>query len=165
MSWTKAIPPKMLHDHFGVYQGNWMPEMERCWIDFDRGYQVCSRMIKTEFGNVEHATITRLNESGSEFTINTGGSAPIGWNEKMMIKNELFGKNRFAIEVYPKEKNLVDVTDTYHLWVFDKKKEMPFGIHPKEHVPAINRGYSISQQEVAELQKLMDRQKAVPDKS
>lgn len=57
-----------------------------------------------------------------------------------MIKNELFGENRFAIEVYPKQDKLVDITDTYHLCVFDKKFEMPFGIHPKEYQKAINRG-------------------------
>lgn len=65
---------------------------------------------------------------------------PIGWSEKMMIKNEIFGEDRVAIEVYPKQKNLVDSADVYHLWVFDKKFEMPFGIHPREYRKAINRG-------------------------
>ena len=150
MAWIKAIPPKMLNDKFGIYTGNWMPEMDRCWMDFERGYQVTSRLIRTKFGNVEHAAITRLSKTG-EFEINAGGSSPIGWAEKMAIKNELFGENRFAIEVYPKQDRLVDVTDTYHLWVFDKKFEMPFGIHPKEHVKAINRGASITQEELKEL--------------
>ena len=49
---------------------------------------------------------------------------------KMEIKNELFGENRAAIEVYPKEKNLVDVMDVYHLWVFPKEFDLPFGLHP-----------------------------------
>lgn len=152
MAWVKGVPPKMLHDQLGVYNGLWMPEMDRCWMDFERGYQVCSRLIKTKFGNVEHATITRIRKDASEkFTINMGGSAPIGWAEKMMIKNELFGENRFAIEVYPKQDKFIDVTDTYHLWVFDKKLEMPFGIHPKEHVKAVNRGASMTEAEMLEL--------------
>lgn len=101
MAWTKGIAPKMMHDQLGVYQGNWMPEMDRCWMDYDRGYQVCSRLIRTKFGKVEHVTITRIRtDSSEEFTINTGGSAPIGWTEKMMIKNDLFGENRFAL-TYP----------------------------------------------------------------
>lgn len=152
MAWTKSIPPKMLHDNFGVYQGNWMPEMDRCWMDFDRGYQVCSRLIRTKFGKVEHVTIIRINtDPDHDFVLNTGGAAPIGWAEKQMIKDELFGKNRFAIEVYPKEDRLVDVTDTYHLWVFDKKVNMPFGIHPKEHVKAINRGAGMNATEIESL--------------
>ena len=69
----------------------------------------------------------------------------------MQIKNELFGENRFAIEVFPKQKNLVDVCDVYHLWVFDKKVDMPFGIAPKEYQKAINRGYSVSEADVEKL--------------
>ncbi|MER2027337.1 MAG: hypothetical protein ABS874_08900, partial [Lachnospiraceae bacterium] len=58
------------------------------------------------------------------------GESDLPWAVKMEIKNELFGENRTAIEVYPKAKKLVDVMDVYHLWVFPKEFEMPFGIHP-----------------------------------
>lgn len=61
---------------------------------------------------------------------------------KQEIKNELFGNNRTAIEVFPKDKNLVDVMNVYHLWIFSKDFEMPFGIHPtKDKQPrTIQRG-------------------------
>lgn len=160
MAWVKGIPPKMMHDTLGIYQGLWMPEMDRCWMDYERGYQVCSRLIRTKFGNVEHVTITKIRKEG-EPIIATGGTRPIGWNEKMQIKNELFGENRFAIEIYPKQDRLVDVTDTYHLWVFDKKTDMPFGIHPKEHIKAVNRGYSITQDEMLTLQQEMQKRGSV----
>ena len=152
MTWVKSIPPKMMHEQFGVFNGLWMKEMDRAWKDCERGYDVCSRMIYTkQWGNVEHVTICRITEN----TINMGGSAPIGWAEKMMIKNELFGEDRFAIEVYPKQKFLVDVTDTYHLWVFGAKYDMPFGIHPKEYKKAINRGATFYEEDMVELQKHM----------
>ncbi len=151
MAFVKAIPPKMFHEQFGIYHGQWLPEMDRCWEDYERGYSVCSRMIRTkQFGCVEHVTITRHHEHGGPI-INQGGSAPIGWSEKMMIKNELFGENRFAIEVYPKQDKLVDVADVYHLWVFDKKLEMPFGIHPKEFQKAINRGATFYEEDMEAL--------------
>ena len=154
MSWVKAIPPKLMHDKLGIYQGLWMPEMDRCWEDYDRGYSVCSRMINTkQWGNVEHVTITRHNPEG--IVISSGGSNPIGWSEKMMIKNELFGEDRFAIEVYPKQEMLVDVTDTYHLWVFGKKYDMPFGIHPKEYKKAINRGATFFPEDYEALTQVM----------
>ena len=157
MAFVKGIPPKMMHDKLGIYNGLWMPEMDRCWMDYDRGYQVCSRLIKTKFGNVEHVTINRM-RGKDEPLITTDGTRSISWNEKMMIKNELFGENRFAIEVYPKQDRLIDVTDTYHLWVFDKKTDMPFGIHPKEHIKAINRGYSITEDEMRILQHEMTKE-------
>lgn len=137
MSFIKGIAPKTLHDKFGIYTGSWSSEMDRCWEDFERGYSVTSRMIETKFGNVEHVSIVKHQNSGS--LIATGGERPIGWNEKMMIKNELFGENRVAIEVYPKQEKLIDVTDTYHLWVFDKDFDMPFGIHPTEYIKATKR--------------------------
>lgn len=148
---VKGIPPKMLNEQFGVYTGMWMPEMDRCWVDYDRGYTVCSRLVPTrQFGNVEHVTITR-NHKDDEPIVSTGGQRVIGWNEKMMIKNELFGEDRFAIEVYPKQDRLVDVADVYHLWVFNKKFEMPFGIHPKEYKKAVNRGATFYEEDMEAL--------------
>ena len=148
MKFIKAIPPKMLKDKYGAYSGSnrlgWHGEMDRCWIDNDENICVCSRLIRTKFGTVEHVTI-------SKGTGTVDGSGEVTWSEKMKIKNELFGDNRFAIEVFPKAKNLVDVCDVYHLWVFDKKLDMPFGIAPKEYQHSINRGYSVTEEEVRYL--------------
>ncbi len=151
-TWIKSVPPKMLHDTMGVYHGNWMPEMDRCWIREEDGVTVSSRLVKTPVGNVEHVTITRGD-------ISFEGTGDFTWAEKMAIKNELFGENRAAVEVYPKTKNLVDVCDVYHLWVFDKKYEMPFGIHPREYKAAINRGYNITQSELVTLKEYYENKK------
>lgn len=148
---VKGIPPKMLHEQFGVYDGQWMPEMDRCWMDYKRGYCVCSRMINTkQWGNVEHATISRIHGENKP-VITCNGESSIGWSEKMQIKNELFGEDRFAIEVYPKQDRLVDEADVYHLWIFNKKLEMPFGIHPKEYKKAINRGATFYEEDLCAL--------------
>lgn len=140
--WVKGIPPKFMKDRLGMYQsGAWHGEMDRCWVDNDANLCVTSRLVRTKFGNVEHVAITRGNGSAD-------GEGEVSWSEKMRVKNELFGENRFAIEVFPKQKNLIDVMDVYHLWVFDKKLEMPFGIAPKEYKPAVNRGYSFSEEDM-----------------
>lgn len=150
MNFIKSIPPKYMKDNFGMYTGGnrlgWQGDMDRCWIDNEKNLCVCSRLIRTKFGNVEHVTITRGMGTSD-------GSGEVSWSEKMQIKNELFGENRFAIEVYPKQKNLVDVCDVYHLWVFDKKIDMPFGIGKGEYVSAVNRGYSVTE---SDLQAMLD---------
>ena len=97
-----------LHETYGVYQGVWMPQMDRCWIS-DDGIQVTSRLLETKWGKVEHAAITAIN------SLTFNGESDLPWAVKMEIKNELFGENRAAIEVYPKAKKLVDVMDVYHL--------------------------------------------------
>ena len=140
MNFVKAIPPKLLKDKGLAYQRgeSWHADMDRCWIDNDNGICVTSRMIRTQFGNVEHVCITK-----GQGTCN--GEGEITWSQKMQIKDMLFGENRFAIEIFPKRKKLIDVMDCYHLWVFDKKLEMPFGIGPGEYQRAVNRGYCITE--------------------
>jgi len=150
MGWIKAVTPKQLNDVAHVYHGQWMPEMDRCWIREEDGVCVCSRMIRTSWGNIEHVTITHKSDG---FIVSNDGSKNFTWAEKQQIKDELFGENRVAIEVYPKANRLIDTADVYHLWVFDKKFEMPFGIHPKEYKPAINRGaLALTKEELNVLQ-------------
>lgn len=149
MNWVKGIPPRYLRDQFGMFSGGenrlgWHGEMDRCWMDNDENLCVCSRIIRTKFGNVEHVTISRG-------TGTNDGTGEVSWAMKQQIKNELFGENRFAIEVFPKQKNLVDVCDVYHLWVFDKKVDIPFGISRSEYQKAINRGYNVSEADVEKL--------------
>ena len=43
--------------------------------------------------------------------------------------------------------------DVYHLWVFDKKLDMPFGIGKGEYVPAVNRGYAVTE---SDMQAMLD---------
>lgn len=138
--WYKTPPPKFVHKKLGLYQGVWMPYLDRCW-ESDDGYSVMSRQIRTTWGTVEHVTIERMKSFGD-----------IPWSVKQEIKNELFGNNRIAIEVFPAEKNLVDVMDVYHLWVLPKDFRMPFGIHPSKDVQCkpVERGYDFDMDIVRE---------------
>ena len=147
--WKETVSPKQANDYLNCYKGTWSKEMDRCWWS-DDGYQVTSRLLFTEWGKVEHAAISyhpygfgdnkSLEEVLDEFS--NDGSRDIPWNIKQEIKNELWGKDRVAIEVFPTEKNLVDVQDCYHLWIMPKGFKMPFGIHPTKDVQCkvVNRG-------------------------
>ena len=133
--WIKCIPPKKVQEEFGnVYQGTWMPQMDRYW-ESDDGLSVMSRLLKTKWGQVEHVTIKAM----------VGGmwSGDIPWALKQEIKDELFGIRAAAIEVFPAKKHLIDVADVYHLWVLPKGFEIPFGIHPFKdpQCEPVERGY------------------------
>lgn len=159
MGWIKAVTPKQLNDVMNVYHGQWTPEMDRCWIREEDGVCVSSRLLNTKWGKVEHVTITRKSNG---LIPSTDGSAGFTWSEKQQIKDELFGENRAAVEVYPKSDRLVDVADVYHLWVFDKKIDIPFGIHPKEYQKAINRGsVPLSAEDIDKLKQYYSRQHEV----
>lgn len=145
--WLEVLSPKFINEQMNVYHGQWMSQMDRCW-DSDDGFQVTSRLLMTELGRVEHAVITRIDE---ESFLSYDGKADIPWATKQEIKNEIFGKDRVAIEVFPEESKLVDVCDCYHLWILPKGFKMPFGIHPTKDVQGkyINRGCNNSPQVLA----------------
>ena len=136
MKWIETITPKQAVEELGVPYHGWMREMDRAWISEDQKYSVMSRLLRTEWGKVEHVTITAAEGVGR-----SDGSGDIPWAVKMEIKNDLFGEKRVAVEVFPTQDRLVDVCDCYHLWVFEKGFKMPFGIHPRDEKPmVVNRG-------------------------
>lgn len=123
MKWIETITPKQAVEELGVPYHGWMREMDRAWISEDQKYSVMSRLLRTEWGKVEHVTITAEEGVGR-----SDGSGDIPWAVKMEIKNDLFGEKRVAVEVFPTQDRLVDVCDCYHLWVFEKGFQLPFGI-------------------------------------
>ena len=153
--WIKGMSPRQLNSLMPIYKGIWMPQMDRCWIS-DDGYSVMSRLVRTKWGKVEHVTI-----QNKKVFLSSDGSGDIPWAIKQEIKDELFGKNRLAIEVFPTENLLVDVCNVYHLWVFEKGFELPFGIHPREaaKMEYVNRGFSFTEADLAEYKKLEEKYK------
>jgi hypothetical protein len=90
----------------------WFGELDKAYSDGE--YAVMTRPVLTEWGQVIHACIRNTN------------STDISWAEKQRIKNELFGKESTAIEVFPDESELVDEANMYHIWILPMK--LPFGL-------------------------------------
>ena len=74
----------------------------------------------TEIGLVTHLWINRCD-----------GEREIPWRDKQRIKRELVGPDRTAIEVFPRDCDLVDQADMYHLWVLPEGMGLPYGLHEK----------------------------------
>lgn len=62
----------------------------------------------------------------------TGEANDITWAEKQQIKDELFGRERVAIEVFPPRSELVDAANLFHLWVFPVGFVMPFTLAARD---------------------------------
>lgn len=82
----------------------------------NRIFAVLIRTIRTSWGEVEHAAIRNH------------ASSDIPWAAKQRIKNELFGEERVAVEVFPPEPELVDDANMYHMWVLPVGYKLPFGL-------------------------------------
>ena len=79
--------------------------IHRAYVSSDVSVQV-SFIIHPTYGDITHLWIRRHD------------SKPIGWTQLQRIKNEILGDEQLAIQVFPKESNLVDQANMYHLWSF-----------------------------------------------
>lgn len=50
---------------------------------------------------------------------NNDRSARHDWRDFQRIKNEIVGPHREMVELYPREENIVDLSNQYHLWGYD----------------------------------------------
>ncbi len=108
-AWIGKPSPKSRR--FGT---GWVAELNKAWVDGE--YAVMSREIETDWGYVEHVCIRNVDNTD------------IPWAAKQRIKNELFGHERTAIEVFPAESQLVDAANMYHIWVLPEKMKLPFSL-------------------------------------
>lgn len=65
--------------------------------------------------------VQRPEDGLAHLTIRRPDGAPIlrDWQHFQNIKNELFGPEARAFEIYPPESNKVDVENVYHLFSYD----------------------------------------------
>lgn len=56
----------------------------------------------------------------------TEGTSPLTWAELQRIKSELVGPEREAVQVFPRESELVDQAEMYHLWLYPAGERCPF---------------------------------------
>lgn len=112
--WTEHASPKQL----GTGSG-WFGEFDKVYTQSGE-HAVMTRDIDTAWGLVTHACIR--NAAGTD----------IPWAEKQRIKNEIFGAEQQAVEVFPKESELVDEANMYHLWILPPDMEIPFSLKEKK---------------------------------
>ena len=53
------------------------------------------------------------------------------WRHFQQIKNDVFGDEREALELYPAESRVVDTANEYHLWVWTKDSQIPVGFQER----------------------------------
>lgn len=114
LGWIEKPSPK--HLKLDTNDNGWFGQLDRVYVDNSQKYSVMCREIETpEMGKVTHAVIKCVSDDD------------IPWREKQRIKNEIFGKDACAIEVFPKEEELVDEANLYHIWVLHDYT-LPFGL-------------------------------------
>jgi hypothetical protein len=75
--------------------------------------------VYDESRGITHVTVQRLD-----------GTPARDWRHLQQIKNEVAGLEREAVELYPAQSRVVDMTNATHLWVMGEGETMPFGMFP-----------------------------------
>lgn len=81
-----------------------LSKVSMCWQTTDGVYDILFDKIK----EYRHLRISRIDRK------------PIhNYMDMQEIKNDLWGEDTIAIEVYPKQENFKNGSDTYHLWTWE----------------------------------------------
>lgn len=94
--------------------------------------------LRQAFTGKSHSVLVFLHESEEFGTVmrllfrRHDGGARFGWTQLQKMKNELAGEYRVAIEVFPRECDLVDAANCRHLWVLPEGATLSFGLAKRE---------------------------------
>lgn len=113
-SYPTTEKPDNISDEQWEEMLRWRNETE-CFVN--DVYQVNIMDVKDDDGNRwKHLSIKRRDKK------------PIhDWRALQRIKNELIGEEFEAIEIYPRESELIDEANQYHLWVMSMGRISPVG--------------------------------------
>lgn len=109
--------------------GNWQPWEHKTFPKGSVGSSWCAE-IGEAYTNYLYAALVRHLEGGRiHLAIRTPSNLEPPWRDMQRIKNELFGEDRFAIQIYPAQSHLIDDADMYHLWIMEEGYHPGFGLH------------------------------------
>lgn len=69
----------------------------------------------------EKNAVTRISVNRTELKASGGWEDNLTWDELMSIKAELGYEHDYAVEIYPKKENIVNVANMRHLWVLPEE--------------------------------------------
>ena len=95
-------------------------EKQECWennLYRDQVHPTPSLSKGENLWNVTEVSITRVDQEAIH-----------DWRHFQYIKNDIFGEDREAVELYPVEARLMDTANTYWLYVLPEGKIFPFGL-------------------------------------
>jgi hypothetical protein len=92
------------------------------WAAYNHVYTVQARIIAGAWGDIEHLVI-RTNDRSPAVA-----RAVPWWHYQLIKQLCAHGDQRWAVEVFPPNTEIVDAEDLYHLWVFPLGFAPPFNL-------------------------------------
>lgn len=120
-----------------VVGGSEWPEWR--WSYFPKGsvgHGWCAQIDRAVSNTAYVALVRFLDPDGMDgrvhLAIRTPSNREPPWRDMQRIKNEIMGRDRFAVQVCPPADKLIDDADMYHLWVMPVGYAPGFGLHDSD---------------------------------
>ena len=78
-----------------------------------------SSKFRRVYRNRVFAVMRRQIDGGEHLMISSLSGDRPSWHEMQRIKNDLVGRERTAVEIYPPADQVVDDADAFHIWTID----------------------------------------------
>jgi hypothetical protein len=109
--------------------GIWLPWERRTFPKGSVGSGWCAEIGEAYTNGLYVALVRHAPRGVTHLAIRTASNLEPSWRDLQRIKNELFGPERHAVQVCPRESRLIDQADMYHLWIMPEGFEPGFGLH------------------------------------
>lgn len=112
--------------------GRWAPWERQTFPKGSVGSGWCAQIGEAYTNGLYVALVRYLDGAAAgrvHLAIRTASNLEPPWRDLQRIKNELFGPERFAVQVCPPESRLIDQADMYHLWIMPEGHAPGFGLH------------------------------------
>ena len=118
----------------------WTPFEEKTVDGFDSG----KLLVNSKYQVVVHEEVPMLPDPSVVMTwlaIKRHDNDPChDWRDFQRIKNEICGKERVGLELYPSESSLLDTTNQYHVFVLPDGVSSPFGFQDRMVAGSVGDG-------------------------
>lgn len=147
----KKLKPKwekMKEDETGFPESFWKGEKKvGVWryLGIPISYLLFLTSNNSSWGEVLHLTIKKLDQLKAHMDVRYYfDSEEPTFAEKIQARQVIRQTNRIGLEVFPKESNLIDGANLYHVWLLPEEFEFPFSIVLPEEIPLTESTSGIS---------------------
>lgn len=115
-------------------KGDWGPWRRQVFapLSLDPSAGWSKHITEAAANDLYSVLIRRLPTEVINLAIRTISHREPPWRDLQRIKDELFGPDSFAVQVYPTRDRLVDGADMYHLWIMPLGYEPGFGLDARD---------------------------------
>jgi hypothetical protein len=126
-AWTPLVRFELTNEYF--------PDVDVSSLEYDEYWRNDEYIVKVYYPNNPSHQFPNNKFTWLCFRNVRNTHTAHDWRDMQMMKNEICGEERTAVEVFPPMSKLVDTCNQFHLWVYPEDYELDFGYKHQEIYP------------------------------